>query len=194
MDYSRHFHSIGPSFSSQIETHECLSSLQSPNCSRLSSPDNSWSSTASLSWIIFVQKVLLLKKIDSHSNSITYSITNVLSYVCIACATYFSEGHYTSYQKWHFWECSYFLFTYIRRSISQVPVAETSFFSFYLCDTCIIKSLCFILSGESKRTEWVKPVLETVQTKSGHREFAGTYYPAFSVHCKHHSVFPEKCS
>lgn len=130
MDYSRHFHSIGPSFSSQIETHECLSSLRSPNCSRLSSPDNSWSSTASLSWIIFVQKVLLLKKIDSHSNSITYSITNVLSYVCIACATYFSEGHYTSYQKWHFWECFYFLFTYIRRSISQVPVAETSFFFF----------------------------------------------------------------
>lgn len=164
-----------------------------PNCSRLSSSDNSWSSTASFSWIIFVLKVLV-KKIGLHWNSITYIITNALSYTLMHCMYHlifwgslhglprmafvgeFSFSFYIYYKIYFIGSCSW----------------DTIFFPFYLCDTCIIKSLCFILLGESKRTEWVKPVLGTVQTKSGHHEFAGTYYPAFLVHCKHHSIICEK--
>lgn len=64
---------------------------------------------------------------------------------------------------------SFLLFFHILEDppISQIVVAEMLLIAFYLSETCITKSLGFILSGKNERTEWVKPILGTVQTKSG---------------------------
>lgn len=48
-------------FFSNSESEIPLFSLQSPYCSRLSSPNNSWASIASLSWVIFVPKAVSCK-------------------------------------------------------------------------------------------------------------------------------------
>lgn len=69
--------------------------------------------------------------------------------------------------RWRVSNLPFLLFFHILKdpSTSQIAVAEILLNTFYLCETCIIKSLGFILTEKNGRTEWVKPILNTAQNK-----------------------------